>query len=81
MSYASVADAEFAFLFGRWEACNGFVKRPRDLEGDCWTAGTLADTPPTPIYRETVADFGLIPGIFSWLSFNTTYKPVALENM
>ena len=53
--------------FGRWETHNGFAKRPRDLEGDCWTAGTLADAPLTRIYCETVADFGIIPGFFSWL--------------
>ena len=62
------------FVFCRWEAGNGFAKGPRDLEGDCWRVGTLADAPLSRIYRETVADFGIIPGIFSWLSFNTTYK-------
>ena len=39
----------------------------------------LADAPLTRIYRKTVADFGTIPEIFNWLSFNTTYKRVAIQ--
>ena len=50
-------------------------------KGIAWTAGTLADTPLMRIYRETVADSGVIHGIFNWLSFNKTYKRVAIQNM
>ena len=53
-------------------------------KGKCWTAGTLADAPLTRIYRETVADFGIIPGIFSSLSYVQTCsysRHVALKEL
>ena len=51
---------------------------------ECWTAGTLADAPLTRIYRETVADFRIIPGIVSSSSFVQTCsysRHVALKEL